>query len=117
MSKKQHSKRSVALGDFLCPKCKQKGQLKMRITGKGDRYFQMDHYKNPNWHGSGYSHSCYLRTATEIEYAVKELKRYDGRHFLRDRIEQNVVPLAKQKYKRVNSTCLLTINSLIYSEN
>jgi len=94
MNKKDPSKHSVALGTFLCPNCKKKGQLKMRIKAKGNRFFQMDHYNNPNSHASGYDYSCYLRAATEVEYAVKELKRYEGRQFLRKRIEQNVVPLA-----------------------
>ena len=97
MTKKNPSKHSISLGTFLCPKCKQKGQLKMRIKANGDRYFQMDHYINPNSHASGWSHSCYLRTATEVEYAVKELKRQKQRWFLRKRIEQNLVPLSQKK--------------------
>jgi len=63
----QHSK---SLGSVDCPKCGELGQLKLRTTvyksSQALSYLQVDHYKNPHWHGSGYDRSCYLGKKTNL---------------------------------------------------
>jgi hypothetical protein len=65
---------SKAKGTIVCPKCSEIGQLKLRKlnTPNVHKYWQVDHYKQPSSHTSGYERSCYL--GVESAFDLKQLK-------------------------------------------
>ena len=68
--KRIKSRTSKALGTVFCSKCGELGQLKLRTTmyksGRSFSFLQVDHYRIPNYHGSGYVRSCYLGKKTNL---------------------------------------------------
>jgi ssDNA-binding Zn-finger/Zn-ribbon topoisomerase 1 len=56
--------RTKALGTIICPKCGQKGQLKLRWQRRGKRpYIQVDHYLKSR---RKYLRSCYICSLSRI---------------------------------------------------
>jgi len=92
----ESSFKSFSLGSVTCPKCERVGQLKERMTRRGIKYFQIDHYKIGNRHSSGYFYSCYLRCAEEGEYSL-ETQNQEHRKILRRSLvgEENLGTLLK----------------------